>query len=88
MIVFEIVIPGTWLDYEDRDWSWKIERQLSSLKSQFFEANVALNLFGGARSRRTSFADPEMWERDSQRQSDIRSEVGSAPSSGVTQEVL
>ena len=44
MFVFEIIVPGTWLDYEDSDWTWKIQNQLYSLQSQFFEANLALNL--------------------------------------------
>ena len=65
--MFEIVTPGTWLDYDDRDWSWKIQNQLRSLESQFFEANAALNLFVNAQSIRLSFADRENWERDSQR---------------------
>lgn len=72
MFVFEIVTPGTWLDYDDRDWSWKIQNQLRSLESQFFEANAALNLFANAQSIRPSFADRENWERDSQRRSEIQ----------------
>jgi hypothetical protein len=72
MLVFEIVTPGTWLDYDDRDWSWKIQNQLRSLQSQLFEANVALNLFANAQSIRPSFADRENWERDSQRRSEIQ----------------
>ncbi|MGV3470013.1 hypothetical protein [Limnobacter sp.] len=72
MFVFEIVTPGTWLDYDDKDWSWKIQNQLQSLESQFFEANTALNLFTNAQSTRPSFADRENWESDSQRRSEIR----------------
>lgn len=72
MFVFEVVTPGTWLDHEDRDWSWKIQNQLDSLKSQFFEANAALNLFAGAQSMRPSFTNRENWERDSQRRSEIQ----------------
>ena len=45
MFVFEVIVPGTWLDYEDREWAWKIQNQLDSLQSRFFEANLALNLF-------------------------------------------
>ncbi|MEM5327522.1 hypothetical protein VSR34_13075 [Paraburkholderia sp. JHI2823] len=71
MIVFEIATPGTWLDCEDRNWAWRIQGQLRSLESQFFEANAALNLFIGAQSIRPSFADRENWERDSQRRSEI-----------------
>ena len=72
MIVFEIITPGTWLDYEDREWSWKIQNQLNSLKSQFFEANSALNMFVGVQSARPSFASRENWERESLRRSEIR----------------
>ncbi|MDR5750137.1 MULTISPECIES: hypothetical protein [unclassified Caballeronia] len=75
MIVFEIVTAGTWLDYEDREWTWRIEGQLRSLESQFFEANAALNLFIGAQSIGRSVADRENWERDLQRRSEIRHAV-------------
>jgi len=51
LFIFEIIIPGTWLDYDDREWTWKIERQLDSLQSQFFEANLALNLFLSAQKK-------------------------------------
>lgn len=75
MFVFEIVTPGTWLDYDDKDWAWKTQNQLRSLESQFFEANAALNLFINAQSTRPSFADRENWESDSQRRSEIRRAV-------------
>lgn len=72
MFVFEIVTPGTWLDYDDRDWARKIQNQLQFLESQFFEANTALNLFANALAMRPSFADREKWERDSQRRAEIQ----------------
>src|SRR5690554_3041637 len=75
MYVFEIVTSGTWLESEDRDWSWKIGNLLQSLKSQYFEANFALNLFTEARSVCPSVADRENWERDAQRRSEIRREI-------------
>lgn len=75
MFVFEIITPGTWLDYDDRDWAWQVGGQLRSLQSQFFEANAALNLFANAHSIRPSFANREMGERDSQRRSEIRRAV-------------
>lgn len=75
MFVFEIITPGTWLDHDDRDWAWQIEGQLRSLQSQFFEANAALNLFASAQSIRPAFACRELWERDSQRRSEIRRAV-------------
>ena len=72
MFVFEIVVPGTWLDYEDRGWSWEIEGQIRHLQSQFFEANAALNFFMQTRAIRPSFANRENWERDSQRRNEIQ----------------
>ncbi len=75
MFVFEIVTPGTWLECEDENWSWKIQNQLRSLESQFFEANAALNLFVNAQSIRPSFAGRDKWERDSQRRSEIQRAV-------------
>lgn len=75
MFVFEITIPGTWIDSDDRDWAWQIEGQLRSLESQFFEANAALNLFASVQSIRPSFAGHEAWERDSQRRAEIQRAV-------------
>lgn len=75
MFVFEIITPGTWLDYDDRDWSWRVQNHLRSLESQFFEANAALNLFFNAQSIRPSFSDRSNWERDSQRRSEIQRAV-------------
>lgn len=75
MYIFEIVTPGTWLDNEDRGWSWKVGNLLQSLKSQYFEANLALNLFTAVRTTRPSFAERENWEQDSQRRNKIRQEV-------------
>lgn len=75
MFVFEIVTPGTWLDYDDRDWAWRIEGQLRSLQSQFFEANASLNLFASAASIHPSLATKEMWERGSKRRSEIQRAV-------------
>lgn len=71
MLVFEIIVPGTWLDCDDRGRALKIESQLQHLESQFFEANTALNLFANSRAVRPSFADRGNWERDSQRRSEI-----------------
>lgn len=75
MFVFEITTPGTWLDSEDKDWSWRIEGQLRSLKSHFFEANAALNLFASTQSVRPVFADREIRRRDFQRRSEIQHAV-------------
>lgn len=75
MFIFEIVTPGTWLDYDDTDWSWRIQSQLSSLQSQFFEASTALNLFVQAQQTRPAFMDRESRDRDMQRRSEVRREL-------------
>lgn len=77
MFIFELLIPGTWLSHEDRDWSWRMQNQLHTLTSQFFEANLALNLFVGATRAKPSFASRETWEQDAQRRYEIRSTVES-----------
>ena len=88
MFVFEIITPGTWLDYDDRDWSWRIQNQLQSLESQFFEANAALNLFVNAQSIRPSFADQDTWERDAQRRSEIGRAVEQERGDPISREQL
>lgn len=71
MHVFEIFVPGTWLDYEDRAWSWSVGGQIQHLQSQFFEANTALNLFAAAREDSPPLFTEESWERDSKRRFEI-----------------
>lgn len=76
MYIFEFVVPGTWLDYEDRDWSWKVGGLLDNLQSQFFEANLALNLFSSSQQARTlPGLNREKWERDAQLRSEIQKVV-------------
>ena len=71
MFVFEIIVPGTWLDYEDSDWTWKIQNQLYSLQSQFFEANLALNLFISAQTSRSHSFSKDTWDANSKRRREI-----------------
>lgn len=75
MYIFEVTTPGTWLDYPDRDWTWKIEGLLRNLQAQFYEANTALNLFEQARSQQSSQCTREQWQADADRRSQIRREV-------------
>ena len=76
MYIYELVVPGTWLDYEDRDWSWSVEGLLRNLQSQFFEANLALNLFSSSQKGRPfPTMNKEKWERDTQRRSEIQQVV-------------
>lgn len=71
MIIFEITAPGTWLDYDDEDWAHNIQMQLESLKSHFFEANIALNLFMDAQLRPIPEPNYEEWINDSHRRTEI-----------------
>ena len=75
MYIFEIIKPGTWLDYEDRDWSWEIEGILRSLEGQFYEANLALNMFLHSIQRDRDSHSKEQWEAESNRRSEIQREV-------------
>ncbi|WP_211169167.1 hypothetical protein [Aromatoleum toluvorans] len=52
-----------------------MQNQLRLLISQFFEANLALNLFISATRNPPSFADREAWERDSTRRAEISREI-------------
>ena len=74
--VFEIVIPGTWLDYEDREWANRVEPLLSELESQFMDANLALNFF--TQSQNVDLRPPSREEQERQwnRQREIQRAVG------------
>lgn len=77
MYIFEIIKPGTWLDSEDQDWIRNIESLLRSLEGQFFEANLALNMFLNTISCDQRNISREQWEADSNRKSEIRKEIES-----------
>lgn len=75
MFVFEITTPGTRLDYEDREWSSRIQELLRNIQSQFVDASVALNLFIQVQAVRSSGLDRDSWARDAQRRSEIAQQV-------------
>lgn len=75
MYIFEINIPGAWLGYEDRDWTHQVEMLLRSMESQFYEANLTLNMFIQAASFGRAAPSKEQWEADAERQRQIREEV-------------
>lgn len=73
MSVFELVVPGTWLDYEDRDWAWEVGGLLDNLQSHFFDANLALDLFARSQQSRVARSmSRDMWKRDIQLRREIR----------------
>lgn len=77
MYVYEIIKPGTWIDSEDRDWARNIEGILRNLESQFFEANLALNMFLNTISHDKSNMSRGQWETDSNRKAEIKKEIES-----------
>ena len=87
MYVFEITKPGTWLESEDRDKGWKIEQLLRHLESQFYEANLALNLFISFLNRKRQTDPREQWEADANRRSEISRQLEQKYSSNTSREV-
>ncbi len=72
MYIFEVVKPGTWLDYTDRDWAWEIEGILRNLESQFYEANLALNMFLNCFGMDNQSFSEEQWQKDANRRTEIQ----------------
>lgn len=77
MYIFEITKPGTWLVSDDREWSHEIDRILRNLEQQFYEANLALNMFLHAISRDREDMSRDRWQADSNLKSAIRRELES-----------
>jgi hypothetical protein len=75
MHVFEITVPGSRLDYPDRRWCFDIEGMLYGLQSQFFDANVALNLFQERRGLPMDHGRRENWETEVARRAQLTEEV-------------
>lgn len=75
MYIFEVIKPGTWLVSDDREWSWEVEGLLRHLESQFFEANLTLNMFLQSCNQRRNVSTSDQWEIDSKRRSEIRKEI-------------
>ncbi|EMM2537230.1 hypothetical protein REO92_004751 [Citrobacter freundii] len=88
MLIFELTKPGSNLNYEDRELSWKFERLLSHLETAFYDANVALNLFNGEMVNRSGWRvqNPEQWQNDFQKrqvlEQQVRDELGISPYEG------
>lgn len=45
MHILELVFPGTWLDYEDRDFAVEINGLIGILKTNFIHACLAVSYF-------------------------------------------
>lgn len=77
MVIFELIKPGSHLDYDDSEVGCKFERLLIHLETAFYDANVSLNFFNAERERDDSFADASIkqMEEDFQRRRILQAQV-------------
>lgn len=69
MHIFDLTIPGTWLVHRDSQERFELRTMINHLQHQFYEANVALNLFSQFDPEQTNLSD---WEQDFRRKSELR----------------
>ncbi len=85
MCIFELVLPGTHINFIDRELSWKFEHLLYHLESAFYEANISLNLFEAEVSKQTrggGFSREKLIDDFKKRQAmeeEVRREFGLQP---------
>ncbi|MDS7956793.1 MULTISPECIES: hypothetical protein [unclassified Acinetobacter] len=72
MVFFDYVIPGTWIDYDDEEWSIRIFKQILMLESQFQDANVALDMFSTLDASKLYPFSREKFAEDSSKKYEIR----------------
>ncbi|WP_162890637.1 hypothetical protein [Salinibacter ruber] len=75
MFIVELTYPGTWLDYEDDEWSWEMRKLVQMLENPLTEACLALALFEQQRAKPRDKPDREQWEEDSNRRREIEKEL-------------
>lgn len=76
MNIMELIVPGTWLDYPDQDWAWRVGNQLDALESPLIDAALALSLFEAERAKpRAARHDREGWERDGRRRQEVEEAI-------------
>ena len=74
MHVAELDYPGDRLDYDDKEWAWKIQLIIMSLESYLTEASVSLNLFEAEAQDISAFNRPELSEPEIQRHENLVAE--------------
>lgn len=74
-LVLDVIEPGTWLVGHDQEWCSRIKRLLDELEGQFFDANIALNLFTGAAAMIRARHDRASRLQDFRRRSEISEQV-------------
>ncbi|WP_145538297.1 hypothetical protein [Yersinia kristensenii] len=77
MYIAEIVKPGTWLASDDHKWSQEVAGLLGNLENQFYEANLALNLFLESLKQRSAVITKEQMQANNARRNEIQKEVES-----------
>lgn len=96
MTIFEITVPGTWINCEPGEWRTRVERLIALLTSRFFEANDALNLFEQARleareaARVPSYSaafQQHKWENYQRVTADVRQRAGLPDGTPLSQEL-
>jgi len=75
MCIYEILQPGTWLEPDDQGDQWELGKIISNLVDQFYDANLALNLFIDSYKRGHNPPSEEQFQTDSNRRSEIRRQV-------------
>ena len=84
MFVFDVIKPGSFLDYEDRLWASRINGQLNTIEGVYLEANAALDGFIRAHINLKSSIDSQELERKRIRRGELSSEaersLGRSPS--------
>jgi hypothetical protein len=78
MLIFELNYPGTWLKHEDPKLSFEIQNLLQHLESQFYEANIALNLFLQSQRERQQELRMENTVADFQKRTESRRRIATA----------
>ncbi|MBQ4658286.1 hypothetical protein HPB55_29905 [Klebsiella michiganensis] len=77
MNIFELVIPGTHLNFKDKMLALKFKNLLEQLESAFYDANVALNLFDSQRAKEFYHDDstPERWHINSKKKQELKQKI-------------
>ncbi len=80
MHIAEIIYPGTWLDFPDRDLAFELEGMLRNFEDRVAEAAIALTMLESSAGSRTDIRAE--WERDANIRQEVdnhlRAEVGDA----------
>jgi hypothetical protein len=69
-----LLFPGTWLDDEDQDWTWRTGKLLSDLGGPLADMALSLTLFESARAAMRA-PDRQQWAREGEERAALEEEV-------------